>query len=84
MHESYGEKEPIHISVIDQTDYQVVDKIYLDFKHDKANNCKHQILSMTVCDNERSLAVIYGEKLNKNRKDPLKIFIFERNEGEID
>ena len=33
---------------------------------------------MTVCDNERSLAVIYGEKLHKNKKDPLKIFIFER------
>jgi hypothetical protein len=33
---------------------------------------------MTVCDNERSLAVIYGQKLNKNKKDPCKIFIFER------
>ena len=39
---------------------------------------------MTVCDNERSLAVIYGEKLNKNRKNPKVIFIFVREKGVVD
>ena len=39
---------------------------------------RSMILSMTACDNEKSLAVIYGEKLKQNKKDPTHIFIFER------
>ena len=54
--------DKMEISVFNNKTYKELHEevIKLEFRDSKKLSSKHQILSMTVCDNERSLAVIYG------------------------
>ena len=59
-----NDKNQNEISVIDSLTYEEIpgEVIKIEFSKREKMNSKNIILSMAVCENERSLAIIYGEK----------------------